>query len=67
MQAGCSKERFVDSINSCHPLEVKGEGDSCASRLVNSALCDSINSCHPLEMEGEGDCCANRLLKGALF
>jgi hypothetical protein len=39
VQAGWSTVRLVDSINSCSPREVEGEGDSCASRLVNSAPC----------------------------
>jgi hypothetical protein len=48
VQAGWSTVRFVDSINSCNPLEVEGEGDSCTSRLVNWALCWQHKQLSPL-------------------
>ncbi len=36
--------RLVDSINSCHPLEVEGEGDSCALHCQH-------NICNQSEVE----------------
>jgi hypothetical protein len=44
VQAGWSTVRLVDSINSCHPLEVEGEKTAVQAGWSTVRFVDSINS-----------------------